>query len=111
MFDKITTYPKEDLLITARTMLCSCNAHLQHVVYNVNYRRMRDMISNKEHEIVSLRRQLDSTSEELTEVGRAREVALRENRRLQDDLSTMTRENQVSAQILLPHYTRVISPL
>ena len=43
----------------------------------------------------SLRRQLDSTNEELVDVGRAREVALRENRRLQDDLATMTRENQV----------------
>ena len=43
----------------------------------------------------SLRRQLDGTQEELTEVGRARDVSLRENRRLQDDLATMTRENQV----------------
>ena len=47
----------------------------------------------------SLRRQLDSTSEELNEVGRAREAALRENRRLQDDLGAMTRENQVSRVI------------
>ncbi|KAJ8277097.1 hypothetical protein GJAV_G00071440 [Gymnothorax javanicus] len=37
---------------------------------------------------------LDSVQEELVEVGRAREIALRENRRLQDDLRTMTRENQ-----------------
>ena len=63
------------------------------------YSRMRDVISNKEHEVVSLRRQLDGTTEELTEVGRAREVALRENRRLQDDLSTMTRENQVQLSL------------
>ena len=49
----------------------------------------------KDREIASLRRQIDSTSEELTEVGRGREVALRENRRLQEDLNTMTRENQV----------------
>ena len=59
-------------------------------------RRLRDVIANKDHEVSSLRRQLDSTNEELVDVGRAREVALRENRRLQDDLSTMTRENQVS---------------
>lgn len=51
----------------------------------------------------SLRRQLDGTSEELTEVGRGREVALRENRRLQDDLATMTRENQVSGWDLVAH--------
>ena len=49
----------------------------------------------KDREVASLRRQLDGISEELTEVGRGREVALRENRRLQDDLTTMTRENQV----------------
>ena len=30
------------------------------------------------------------------EVSRAREVALRENRRLQDDLSSMMKENQAS---------------
>ena len=53
--------------------------------------------------MVSLRRQLDSTSEELTETGRGREVALRENRRLQEDLATMTRENQVSHSFTLVH--------
>ena len=52
-------------------------------------------LESRESEIKSLRRQLDSTSEELTEMGRAREVALRENRRLQEDLATMTHENQV----------------
>ena len=62
-------------------------------------RRLRDVIANKDHEVSSLRRQLDSTNEELVDVGRAREVALRENRRLQDDLSTMTRENQVSGAL------------
>jgi len=45
--------------------------------------------------MVSLRRQLDASSDELTEAGRGREVALRENRRLQDDMALMTRENQV----------------
>jgi len=49
----------------------------------------------KEREMVSLRRQLDASSDELTEAGRGREVALRENRRLQDDMALMTRENQV----------------
>ena len=52
---------------------------------------------SKDREVLSLRRQLDSISEELTETGRAREVMLRENRRLQDDLVTMTRENQARA--------------
>jgi len=48
----------------------------------------------KERELSSLRRQVDTTVAELTEAGRARDVALRENRRLQEDLATMTRENQ-----------------
>ena len=59
-------------------------------------RRANENLSAKDHEVLSLRRQVDGTSEELTEVGRTREVALRENRRLQDDLATMTRENQVT---------------
>lgn len=41
-----------------------------------------------------MRRQLDSTSEDLSESSRSKDIALRENRRLQDDLSVMTRENQ-----------------
>ncbi|XP_019624383.1 PREDICTED: centrosomal protein of 135 kDa-like [Branchiostoma belcheri] len=62
--------------------------------------RANDTVSNKEREIRSLRRQLDGTSEELGEVGRGREVALRENRRLQEDLGTMTKENQAVHQDL-----------
>ena len=54
-----------------------------------------DNINMKEREMKSLKRQLDGTSEDLGETSRAREIALRENRRLQDDLSVMTRENQV----------------
>lgn len=61
---------------------------------------MKEAISSKDREIHSLRRQLDAGSDELTEAGRSREVALRENRRLQDDLAVMTRENQVSFQII-----------
>ena len=56
--------------------------------------RSNDAQGGKDLEINSLRRQADGMSEELTEVGRGREVALRENRRIQDDLATMTRENQ-----------------
>ena len=60
------------------------------------YSRNVDSLVGKDREIVSLKRQLDATVDELTESSRGREVALRENRRLQDDLATMTRENQVS---------------
>ena len=58
--------------------------------------RNLDSLSVKDREIVSLKRQLDATGDELTESNRGREVVLRENRRLQDDLATMTRENQVA---------------
>ena len=50
---------------------------------------------SKDHEIASLRRQVDGTTGDLSETTRSRDVALRENRRLQDDLANMTRENQV----------------
>ena len=43
-----------------------------------------------------MRRQLDSRDDELAEMTRGREVALKENRRLQTDLNTMTEEHQVS---------------
>ncbi|XP_070554439.1 centrosomal protein of 135 kDa-like isoform X2 [Ptychodera flava] len=56
--------------------------------------QLTEETKHREREIRSLRRQVDNIHEELTETSRGREVALRENRRLQDDLSTMTRENQ-----------------
>lgn len=61
----------------------------------VFYRQIKGVLSSREREIASLRRQLDQSQEELSSVSRDREIALRENRRLQDDLATMTRENQV----------------
>ncbi|XP_041463887.1 testis-specific gene 10 protein-like isoform X2 [Lytechinus variegatus] len=51
-------------------------------------------LGSKDREIRSLRRQLDSTRDELTDASRGRDVTIRENRRLQEDLATMTRENQ-----------------
>ena len=59
-------------------------------------RSAKEKLSLKEREIASLRRQADSNGEELMEVSRAQQVALRENRRLQDDLSSMMKENQAS---------------
>lgn len=66
----------------------------------VFYRQLKGVLSGREREIASLRRQLDLLQEELSAVSRDREIALRENRRLQDDLATMTRENQVHTQVL-----------
>ncbi|NWU09849.1 CP135 protein, partial [Cephalopterus ornatus] len=56
--------------------------------------QMKDMLSNRDREISSLHRQLDTSQVELAEMGRVKEMALKENRRLQDDLATMARENQ-----------------
>jgi len=51
-------------------------------------------LSLKDRELKSMRRQLESVSEDLTETSRTKDVTGRENRRLQDDLSVMTKENQ-----------------
>ncbi|XP_009901031.2 centrosomal protein of 135 kDa [Dryobates pubescens] len=56
--------------------------------------QMKELLSSRDSEISSLRRQLDAAHLELTETGRVKEMALKENRRLQDDLATMARENQ-----------------
>ena len=55
----------------------------------------------KDREIKSLRRQLDSRDDELAEMTRGREVALKENRRLQTDLNTMTEEHQVREKLIV----------
>ncbi|XP_063193072.1 centrosomal protein of 135 kDa isoform X2 [Chroicocephalus ridibundus] len=56
--------------------------------------QMKDMLNNRDREISSLHRQLDTSHIELAETVRIKEMALKENRRLQDDLATMARENQ-----------------
>ena len=55
-----------------------------------------DNLLMKEREVKSLRRQVESGVEDLQESNRGRDIAVQENRRLQDDLAVMTRENQVS---------------
>uniref|UniRef100_A0A452GNC5 Uncharacterized protein n=1 Tax=Gopherus agassizii TaxID=38772 RepID=A0A452GNC5_9SAUR len=56
--------------------------------------QLKEALSNRDREIASLRRQLDASQVELAETGRVKEMALKENRRLQDDLAIMARENQ-----------------
>ena len=63
-------------------------------------RRQKETVAAKDREIASLRRQLDASNTDLTEAGRGRDIALRENRRIQDDMALMTRENQVAAVTL-----------
>ncbi|XP_019470380.1 centrosomal protein of 135 kDa isoform X5 [Meleagris gallopavo] len=60
--------------------------------------QLKDLLSSRDREISSLRRQLDASHTEIAETGRVKEIALKENRRLQDDLATMTRENQVAVE-------------
>lgn len=57
--------------------------------------QLKETLTSRDREISSLRRQLDTAHKELDEVGRSKEVSFKENRRLQDDLATMARENQV----------------
>ncbi|KAL4230126.1 hypothetical protein ACF0H5_010511 [Mactra antiquata] len=76
---------KEKLISDLKVRISEIEAQLGHANDNNNM---------KDRELKSLKRQLDSTSDDLNENSRGKEVALRENRRLQDDLSVMTRENQ-----------------
>lgn len=76
---------KEKMLSDLKIRVSELEAQLEHA---------NDNLSLKDRELKSMRRQLDSTSEDLSESSRSKDIALRENRRLQDDLSVMTRENQ-----------------
>lgn len=57
--------------------------------------QLQETLTTRDREINSLRRQLDASHKELDDVGKSREISFKENRRLQDDLATMARENQV----------------
>uniref|UniRef100_A0A7N6C0M2 Centrosomal protein 135 n=1 Tax=Anabas testudineus TaxID=64144 RepID=A0A7N6C0M2_ANATE len=56
--------------------------------------QLQGALNSREREITSLRRQMDAAQDELAGLRRDKEITIRENRRLQDDLATMTRENQ-----------------
>lgn len=57
--------------------------------------QLKETLANRDREINSLRHQLDAAHKELDEVGKSKEMSFKENRRLQDDLATVARENQV----------------
>ncbi|CAN2388620.1 centriole-centriole cohesion [Pristimantis euphronides] len=70
------------------------NLRLALTEFEVTVDQFKDAIGNKDRELSSLRRQLDSAHADLTDNVRLREISLKENRRLQDDLATMAREHQ-----------------
>ncbi|XP_071126603.1 centrosomal protein of 135 kDa-like isoform X3 [Mytilus edulis] len=76
---------KEKLMSDLKIRVNELEAQLEHA---------GDNLGLKDREIKSLHRQFDSTTEDLSETSRSKDIALRENRRLQDDLAVMTRENQ-----------------
>ncbi|TWW57594.1 Centrosomal protein of 135 kDa [Takifugu flavidus] len=57
--------------------------------------QLQGALNSREREIGSLRRQLDACQEELAALKKEKQVIIKEIKRLQDDLTTMTRENQV----------------
>lgn len=61
--------------------------------------QLQGALHSREREIASLRKQLDSSQEELAELKLDKEISVKDNTRLQDDLTTMTRENQVSNRL------------
>lgn len=69
-------------------------------------RQLQGALNNREREINSLRRQVDASQDELAGLRRDKEITIRENRRLQDDLATMTRENQVNMSFTKLLYQR-----
>uniref|UniRef100_A0A3B3HTE7 Centrosomal protein 135 n=2 Tax=Oryzias latipes TaxID=8090 RepID=A0A3B3HTE7_ORYLA len=61
---------------------------------DVSLAQLQGALKSREREISSQRRQLDACQEELAALKRDKGIIIRENKRLQDDLTTMTRENQ-----------------
>ncbi|XP_055958999.1 testis-specific gene 10 protein isoform X2 [Patella vulgata] len=78
-------HDKDRFLSDLKIRVSEIEAQLEHA---------NDSLNMKDRELKSMRRQLDSTGEDLTETSRSKDVAIRENRRLQDDLGVMTKENQ-----------------
>ena len=61
------------------------------------FSRSKDDAKQKLKEIATIRMQLDRNLEESNEYRRKFDLTTRDNKRLQDDLLTVTRENQVNS--------------
>lgn len=68
---------------------------LQLIFHYIIFRYQKDELNTKDKEIKSLISQVRSLEEELAGLSKSRELTIKENRRIQDDLATMTAENQV----------------
>lgn len=82
-------------VFTVAIFLRTFTEYIQFLFFSKIFRHANDNLSLKDREVKSLRRQLDGTNEDLQETSRSRDIAMRENRRLQDDLTVMSKENQV----------------
>ncbi len=75
----------------------------------IYFSRSKDDTKQKLKEVTSIRMQLDRNLEELNEYRRKLDLSTRDNKRLQDDLLTVTRENQVriiNIEISNVHYNQ-----
>jgi len=66
---------------------------LEELEESLRYREQE--LLSKEREINSLSKQIHSLEEELTGQSQSRDITIKENRRIQDDLATLSTENQV----------------
>lgn len=60
-----------------------------------SYRHSLGEVNQKQREIKTLKRDLERKEDDLGETTRIRDAIARENKRVQEDLVTMTAENQV----------------
>ena len=69
------------------------------------FRYREEELASKDREIASLEKQLHSYEQELAGISKARETTIRENKRILDDLTLMTEDNQVYPQKSLIYNT------
>ena len=79
--------------------------------YNIDksqsFRYREEELASKDREILSLQKQLHSFEQELAGISKARETTVRENKRILDDLTLMTEDNQVKEFLIFDSLKRV----
>jgi uncharacterized protein YwgA len=84
------------LHVLVRNLPCQVKLELSLICGNVFFRHALSEGNQKQREIKTLKRDLDKKDDDLGETSRLRDAVARENKRVQEDLVTMTSENQVS---------------